>query len=126
MSKPQWTKGDLDKISGADDLKISPLRDDGITYGTPTWIWNVAVKGALYVRAYHGIKSRWYQAALKHACGRIHAAGMVRDVLFEPVAAGPLHEQIDQAYQVKYKGNPFVPAMISEKAKAATIRIIPQ
>jgi hypothetical protein len=25
-----------------------------VTYGTPTWIWSVAVDGALYVRAYNG------------------------------------------------------------------------
>jgi len=45
-----WAENDLRKISEADDLHISPLRDDGKTYGTPTWIWNVAVDGELYVR----------------------------------------------------------------------------
>ena len=123
--KPKWTTEELEAISGKDDLKISPLRNDGVTYGTPTWIWNVTVKGELYVRAYHGIKSRWYQAALKHPSGRIHAAGMIKEVVFEPVAAGPIHELIDKAYQAKYKGNPFVPAMTSDKVHAATIRIIP-
>ena len=34
----------------ADDLHISPFREDGVTYGTPTWIWSVAVDDALYVR----------------------------------------------------------------------------
>ena len=33
MSAP-W-QGDL-KIAETDDLHIAPLRDDGITYGTPT------------------------------------------------------------------------------------------
>lgn len=27
------------KIADADDLRISPFREDGVTYGTPTWIW---------------------------------------------------------------------------------------
>jgi hypothetical protein len=49
-----WSSEDLRKIAGADDLHIAPFREDGTTYGTPTWIWFVAVGDALYVRAYHG------------------------------------------------------------------------
>jgi hypothetical protein len=58
-----WSKGELRKIAEADDLHVSPFREDGVTYGTPTWIWSVAVGDALYVGAYRGRKSRWYQAA---------------------------------------------------------------
>jgi hypothetical protein len=47
-----WSKDELRKIAEADDLHISPFREDGVTYGTPTWIWSVAVDEALYVRAY--------------------------------------------------------------------------
>jgi hypothetical protein len=42
-----WLKDELRRISEADDLHVSPLREDGVTYGTPTWIWSVAVEGAL-------------------------------------------------------------------------------
>ena len=45
-----WAKDELNKIAETDDLHISPLREDGKTYGTPTWIWSVVVDGALYVR----------------------------------------------------------------------------
>ncbi len=38
----------------ADDLHIAPFREDGVTPGTPTWIWSVAVGGDLYVRGYNG------------------------------------------------------------------------
>lgn len=38
-------------------LPISPLREDGKTYGTPAWIWSVAVDGDLDVRAYKGQNS---------------------------------------------------------------------
>ena len=60
-----WPKNELSKIAETDDLHISPLREDGVTYGTPTWIWSVVVDDALYVRAYNGQRSRWYQAALR-------------------------------------------------------------
>jgi hypothetical protein len=47
-----WNSDELRKIADADDLNVSPFRNDGSTYGTPTWIWSVAVAGALYVRGY--------------------------------------------------------------------------
>ena len=37
-----WSKDELRKIAEADDLHISPFRENGVTYGTPTWIWSVA------------------------------------------------------------------------------------
>lgn len=49
-----WPKEELQKIAGADDLHIAPFREDGSTYGTPTWIWSVALDDSLYVRGYNG------------------------------------------------------------------------
>jgi len=54
-----WSKDELRKIAETDDLHISPFREDGVSYGTPTWIWSVAVDDGLYVRAYNGTSSRW-------------------------------------------------------------------
>src|SRR2546423_8243207 len=96
-----WPKDELRKIAETDDLHVSPFREDGKTYGTPTWIWSVAVDGALYVRAYNGPNSRWYQAALRQKAGRIIAAGMTKEVSFEPVE-GPINDRIDDAYRAKY------------------------
>ena len=119
-----WTKDELSKIAASDDLHISPFRDDGKTYGTPTWIWSVVVDDALYVRAYNGQRSRWYQAALRQKAGRITAAGMTSDVAFEPVE-GPIKDRIDQAYKAKYKTSPYLAPMIGTHARAATVRILP-
>ncbi len=93
-----WSKEELAKVAEADDLHISPFREDGITYGTPTWIWSVVVEDALYVRGYNGQKSRWYQAALRQKAGRIKIAGITKEVEFEPVD-GPINERIDEAYK---------------------------
>jgi hypothetical protein len=113
------------KIAETDDLHISPFRDDGTTYGTPTWIWSVVVDGALYVRGYNGQASRWYQAAVRQKAGRISAAGMTREVAFEPVE-GAINDQIDDAYRTKYASSPYLRPMISARARAATIRITPR
>jgi hypothetical protein len=117
-------KDDLRKIAEADDLHVAPFREDGTTYGTPTWIWSVAVGDALYVRAYHGQDSRWYKAALRQKAGRIIAAGMTKEVLFEPVDDA-LNASIDEAYRAKYRGSSYLNSMTSARARAATIRIIP-
>ena len=120
-----WSKDELHKIAATDDLHISPFRDDEKTYGTPTWIWSVVVDDALYVRAYNGQTSRWYQAALRQKAGRITAAGMTIDVNFEPVD-GPINIRIDDAYRAKYKGSPYLASMIGTRARSATIRIAPR
>lgn len=120
-----WSKTELSKIAGTDDLHISPLRDDGKTYGTPTWIWSVVVDEALYVRAYNGQKSRWYQAALRQNKGRITAAGITKDVDFVPVD-GEMLERIDDAYKAKYKSSEYLGAMIGARARSATVNVIPR
>jgi hypothetical protein len=61
-----WSKDELRQIGEADDLHISPFREDGVTYGTPTWIWSVAVDDGLYVRPYNGQNSR----GTRRRCGR--------------------------------------------------------
>lgn len=121
----QFTADDLKKIDEADDLKISPFRD-GITYGTPTWIWEVVVNSNLYVRAYNGQNSRWYKSAIKQKAGRIHAAGMIKEVAFEPVHEESINAEIDKAYKKKYGNSPYLSPMISSRASAATIKIIPR
>lgn len=117
-----WTEAELKKIAAADDLHISPFREDGVTYGTATWIWSVVVDGGLYVRAYNGQNSRWYKAAVTQKAGRIHIAGMEREVVFEPVGS-EFNERIDDAYRVKYRTSPYLPPMIGDRARAATVRI---
>jgi len=120
-----WMKDELGKIAGTDDLHISPFREDGVTYGSPTWIWSVVVDDALYVRAYNGKKSSWYQAAIRQKAGRITAAGMTREVIFEPVD-GPINDRIDDAYRAKYKGSPYLNPMIVARARGATVKVLPR
>ena len=120
-----WSKDELRKIAETDDLHISPFREDAVTYGTPTWIWSVVVDGGLFVRAYNGRDSRWYKAALQQRAGRITAAGMTKDVAFESVN-GEINGRVDDAYREKYKSSPYLKSMISERARAATVKVIPR
>ena len=117
------SKEEIQKIAKADDFHIAPLREDGVTYGTLTWIWSVMVDNKLYVRAYNGTRSRWYEAAVKQKAGMIEAAGIKKKVRFE-VVTGTINEKIDEAYREKYSNSPYMQSMISERAKAATVRVL--
>jgi hypothetical protein len=121
----KWPKDELRKIAAEDDLHISPFREDGVTYGTPTWIWSVAVDDGLYVRGYNGQKSRWYQAAVKQKAGQITAAGITKEVAFEPVD-GAVNDRIDDAYRTKYHDSPYLEPMIGARARSATVKIVPR
>ena len=125
MENNQFTKDELKTIDEADDLHISPFREDGKTYGTPTWIWAVVMDSDLYVRAYNGVNSRWYQSAMQQKAGRIHAASMIYEVVFLPVEED-INNVIDEAYKKKYSRSPYLSPMISSRARAATVRIRPK
>jgi hypothetical protein len=123
MSK--WAPDELRAIAEADDLHISPFREDGVTYGTPTWIWSVVVGDALYVRGYNGQDSRWYQAAVRQVAGRIAAAGITKEVTFEPVDDA-MNDRIDDAYRKKYRGSPYLRPMVGPRARSAGVKIMPR
>ena len=120
-----WPAATLDAIIAADDLHIAPYRPDGVTTGTPTWIWCVNVDGELYVRAYTGVESRWYQAALQQGTGRITAAGATYEVTFAAETDDALNDRIDEAYRAKYRDNEYTEPMCVPEVRAATVRIRP-
>lgn len=118
MSK--WSKDELRKIAETDDLHISRLREDGKTCGTPAWIWSVIVDDALYVRAYNGRNSRWYQSAARQKAGRITDGGITKEVNFELVDAA-INDRVDEAYKKKYRTSAYLESMISARVRAATV-----
>lgn len=118
-----WAQA-VDRIAASDDLHIAPLRADGVTTGTPTWIWSVVIDGRLFVRAWNGTSSRWYRSAMAQRAGRITAAGGTYDVRF--AAGDPAWgDRIDAAYRDKYVGSAYLPPMVDAKRRAATVEITP-
>jgi len=119
-----WTADQLANIEHHDDLFVSPFREDGITYGTPTQTWALVIDGKVYVRAANGQNSRWYQAAIIRKAGRVRVDGTNIEVTFE--AAGTDDEAaIDTAYEAKYPGSSAVPIMQGAAPKSASVRITP-
>ena len=121
-----WNQKTLQQINQADDLKIAPFHPDMQTTGTPTWIWEVVVENRLFVRAYFGTNSRWYQAAITQKAGKIHAIGKVFSVAFEPIKDEILNQHIDDAYRSKYHSSQYMSHMIGTGSRAATVEILLQ
>ena len=48
---------------------------------------------------------------------------MTKEVAFEAVD-GRLNDQIDDAYRVKYRGNPYLATMIGALARFATVKVM--
>jgi hypothetical protein len=120
-----WNEDDLRAIAESHDLYISPFREDGTTYGTPTLVWPLVVDGEVFVRAANGQQSSWYVAALSQKAGRIRVGGNDYEVTFEP-GGDEVASAVDAAYQEKYKGSSAVPVMQGEGPKSATVRISPR
>ena len=120
-----WSKAELRAIEEHDDLFVSPFREDGTTYGTPTQTWAVIVNGDVYVRAASGQESRWYQAAIHQKAGRVRVAGTNYEVTFE-AAGDDVSDAIDAGYEAKYPGSTAVPIMQRPGPKSATVRISPR
>lgn len=121
----QWPQDVMTKIAAADDLHIAPYHPDGITTGTLTWIWSVVVDDRLFVRAWNGTHSRWYQSAVAQRAGLITVAGAQYEVEFTPIADAELNTKIDAAYNAKYTGSSYLPPMVGPGPKAATVEITP-
>ena len=120
-----WSSDQLTAITENADLFVSPFREDGITYGTPTQTWALVVDDKVYVRAASGQSSRWYQAAITQGAGRVRVAGQDYEVVFE--AAGDENEAaIDAAYEAKYPGSSAVPIMQGQGPKSASVGISPR
>lgn len=127
MSATKWNVEQINQFKNADDMHVSPFYSDGETLGTPTWIWSVIVDNNLYVRAYNGQRSRWYQSAKEQMAGQIQLANQKFDVVFEPIARNnALDEKITQAYKEKYNGSPYLPSMLKDGPVSATVRISPK
>ena len=72
-----------------------------------------------------GSPAGWYQAAVRQKAGRIIAAGMRKEVTFEP-ADGPIDDRVDEAYRKKHRGSPYLGPMIGARARSATIKVTPR
>lgn len=121
-----WTSEELNKIDKTEELKIASLRRDG-TLRKPVIIWVVRLGDDLYVRSVNGRAGSWFRGTLVRHEGHIQAGGVEKDVNFVEADPG-INNDIDAAYRSKYRryAANIVNSIISTKARAATIKLVPQ
>lgn len=118
-----WTENEVDRIAGANELRIATKRTDGsVRSFVPIWV--VRVGDDLYIRAYHGPGGSWYRQAQRSGRAMIRAGGIEREVTFTP-GDDALRSSIDAAYRGKYGRGMYVDAMVTDDAAAATLRLEP-
>ncbi|WP_119317562.1 DUF2255 family protein [Companilactobacillus formosensis] len=126
MTEKTWTTEQLKNFAKTDDFQVSPFYDDGKTYGTPTWIWSVVADGRLFIRAWNGQNSRWYNSAIKQKAGRIFLDGSNHEVVFKKLNDDKINDLIDRGYEEKYQGSTYLPPMIAKGPRSSTVEVIPR
>jgi len=124
MSEKIWTTEQLLNFAKADDFQVSPFYSDGKTYGTPTWIWSVVTNDRLFIRAWNGQNSRWYNSAIKQGAGRIFLDGANHEVTFKKLNDDKINSLVDQAYEQKYQGSAYLSPMVQAGPQSSTIEVI--
>jgi hypothetical protein len=121
-----WTREELTKIRGAEELEIASLRRDG-TLGKRVTIWVVPHQEGLFVRSWKGRTAAWFRATQVRHEGRIWAGGIEKDVSFVD-ADHDVDDALDAAYRDKYRryGASLVNPMVSPDARSTTIRLVPR
>ena len=114
----QWSRDALRKIAEADDLHISPFRED----------WGLTVRrrgsGPSTMRSTCApTMGRILVGTVRQKAGRITAAGMAKEVTFAR-SAGQINDRIDEAYRAKYYRSPYLTPMIGARARSATVKVM--
>jgi hypothetical protein len=121
-----WTADELDRIGGADELRLTSRRADG-SLRPSVRIWVVRLGDELYVRSAYGPENGWYRRARESGEGRVKAAGVERDVAFEQ--PGPeIDADLHAAYHAKYDryGPRIVGTVVTDEAARTTLRLDPR
>jgi hypothetical protein len=120
-----WTSDELDRIGQAEELRISPRRQDG-SLAPPRTIWVVRRGDDLFIRSVNGRTSAWFRGTQARHEGHIDAGGVSKDVsLAEPDT--DVADELDAAYQSKYRRYPadIVGTVSTAQARGATLRLVP-
>ena len=121
-----WTNDELDRVGGAEELRITSLRRDG-TLCKPVIIWVVRIGDDLYVRCVNGREGAWFRGVLTRHKGRIWAGSVEKDVTFVEETDAGINDRIDEEYLTKYRRYPqWVAPMVTPEVRAATIKLVPR
>ena len=110
-----WTEAELRRFDAAPSLRLS-VGDDG---KESVELGMVTVGEKLFVRAFGGVRSRWFQEAVGAGAGTIDVDGRRIPVAFQPSTGDD--QRIETAYRERYGA---AGALVGTRAaRQATLRI---
>ena len=120
-----WTSDELERIDGAEELDLAPVRRDG-SLRRPVTIWVVRDGDDLYVRSVNGRGSSWFRAARTRHEAHVLGGGVDRDV--DLVETDDANDIVDAAYHAKYgrRYPTIIPSIVAPEARSATLKLIPR
>ena len=121
-----WTKDELPRGAGAEELQIASLRRDS-TLRKPVTVWVVRDGDSLYVRSVKGPTAAWFRGTQERHEGRIRAGGFEKDVTFGD-ADHDVDDKVDAAYRAKYGryAGSILNSVLTPQARSATIELVPR
>ncbi|MDT5003266.1 MAG: hypothetical protein QOJ24_442 [Mycobacterium sp.] len=120
-----WTTNQLERISGAQEMRIAGRRRDG-SLRKPVIVWMVLIGDDLYTRSVNGAGAAWFRGTRVRHQGHISAGGVDVDVDFLDVDEDAIDDAVDAAYRSKYEQYPSpVAAITSPPARATTLKFVP-
>jgi len=121
-----WTKDELPRVAGAEELQIASLRRDS-TLRKPVTIWVVRDGDSLYVRSVKGPTAAWFRGTQERHDGRIGAGGFEKDVTFVD-ADHDVDDKVDAAYRAKYRryAGSILDSVLTPEARSSTLKLVPR
>ena len=120
-----WTSDELGKVEAAEELDLASARGDG-TLRNPVTMWVVRHGDDLYVRSVNGRGSTWFRGAQARHEAHVQAGGVDKDVRL--VETDDVDDELDAAYRAKYRryADSIVDTIVSPRARAATLKLVPR
>lgn len=126
MPANPFTSDELERIAGAEELRVSSVRSDGTERPFVT-IWAVRAGDHIYIRSAYGTDNPWFRRAVASGIGRIQAGGVDREVSFARIDADDtvVQQAVDAAYHAKYDrhGPAIVGTVVGPVSHEATLRL---
>ena len=121
-----WTKDELSRIGGAEEVDVAAVARDGSVRNRVT-IWVARHGEDLFVRSVRGRNGAWFRAVQRSKDGRIWAGARERDVTFEEAGPG-VNDEIDAAYRSKYRryAGRVLNSVLTPEARSTTLRLAPR
>ena len=122
----EWTKDELSKIGGAEEIQITPGSGDG-KRRTAVTIWVVPHEDSLYVQSVRGASGGWYRGTQQEQEGRIRGGGVEKEVSLA-AADRKLEAAIDEEYRKKYRryAGRILNSILTPEARSTTLKLTPK